>query len=100
MWAIGAPAQNTPSRQPHDRSVERSARVRTCPHSPALERPSSQPPSQGLCRISVRVVNFATSSLEDEGHARLGSDVGDERVGEGDDDGVEKVSEPLPDTCA
>ncbi|KAF8260561.1 hypothetical protein EI94DRAFT_1706200 [Lactarius quietus] len=48
--------------------------------------------SQGLRHISVRAVNFATSSLEDEGHVHLGSDNGDERVvGESDDDGVEKV---------
>ncbi|KAH9024879.1 Ion transport protein-domain-containing protein, partial [Lactarius pseudohatsudake] len=54
--------------------------------------------SQGLRRISVRVVNFASSSLEDEDHVRLGSDDGKERVAEGDDEGGEKVDEPLPDS--
>jgi len=53
--------------------------------------------SQGLRRISVRVVNFAGSSLEDEDHVRLGSDDGEERVAEDDDEGGEKVDEPLPD---
>ena len=53
--------------------------------------------SQGLRRISVRVVNFAGSSLEDEDRVRLGSDDGEERVAEGDDEGVVKVDESLPD---
>ncbi|KAH8980165.1 Ion transport protein-domain-containing protein [Lactarius hatsudake] len=48
--------------------------------------------SQGLRRISVRVVNFASSSLEDEDHVRLGSDDGEERVAE--------VDEPLPDSIS
>lgn len=56
--------------------------------------------SQGLRRISIRVVNFASSGLEDENHVRLGSDDGDERVVEGDDDGEEKVSEPLPESSS
>ena len=56
--------------------------------------------SQGLRRISLRVVNFATSSLEEENHVRLGSDDGDERVVEGDDDGAEKVGEPLPESSS
>ena len=54
--------------------------------------------SQGLRRISVRVVNFAGSSLEDESRVRLGSDDGEERFAEGDDERVEKVDEPLPDS--
>ena len=54
--------------------------------------------SQGLRRISIRVVNFASNSLEDENHVRLGSEDGDERVVEDDDNGVEKVSEPPPES--
>jgi hypothetical protein len=57
--------------------------------------------SQGLRRISIRVVNFASSSPEGENHVRLGSDDGgDERVVEDDDDGEEKVSEPLPESSS
>ena len=55
---------------------------------------------QGLRRISIRVVNFASNSLEDENHIRLGSDDGDERVVDDDDDGVEKVSEPPPESSS
>ncbi|KAI9433175.1 Ion transport protein-domain-containing protein [Lactarius indigo] len=54
--------------------------------------------SQGLRRISVRVVNFASSSIEDEDHVRLGSDDGEERVIEGDNEGGEKADEPLPES--
>ena len=56
--------------------------------------------SQGLRRISVRVVNFAGSNLEDKDHVRLGSDDGDERVVEDDNDGLEKVGEPPPDSSS
>ena len=43
----------------------------------------------------MSVVNFAGSSLEDENRVRLGSDDGEERGAEGDDERVEKVDEPL-----
>jgi hypothetical protein len=52
--------------------------------------------TQGLRRISLRVVHFAGSGLEDADRVRLGSDDGEERVSEGDDDeGVDKVDESL-----
>ncbi len=50
--------------------------------------------SQGLRRISARVVNIAGTSLEDEGHVRLRSDDGAERVAEGGER-LEAVGEPL-----
>jgi voltage-dependent calcium channel len=50
--------------------------------------------------LSVSLVNFATFSFEDEGHVRLGTDDGDERVGENNDDGVEKMSETLSDSSS
>ena len=50
--------------------------------------------SQSLRHISVRVVNFASSSLEDEDHVRLGNDNADEHVVEDHNGGVEKVVRP------
>jgi hypothetical protein len=52
--------------------------------------------SQGLRRVSIRVVNFASSSPEGGNRVRLGSDG---RV-EGDNDEEEKVSEPLPESLS
>ena len=55
--------------------------------------------SRRLRRISVRVVNFGGASLEDEVHVRLPSDDDDQRAARGDDEeGSEKVDEPLPDS--
>ncbi|KAF8261431.1 hypothetical protein EI94DRAFT_1746016 [Lactarius quietus] len=70
--AIGERTLNTVPRPPHERGVVRFAIVRTCPHSPALGRPSSRSPRAFVVSRSV--------------------DDGDERVGESDDDGVEKVT--------
>ncbi|KAI9461966.1 hypothetical protein BJY52DRAFT_1257998, partial [Lactarius psammicola] len=80
MGAIGKLTQNTPLRPPHARGGVRSA--------------------TGLRRVSVRVVNFACSTLEDEDHVHLGGDDSGERVAEGDDERGEKVDEPLPDSSS
>ena len=88
--AIRELTQNTPLRPPH----ARSATARSSLPFLAPERPSNRSPRAST--ISVRVVNFASSSLKDEDHVRLGSDDGDGHVVEGDNDGVVKVGQPLP----
>ncbi|KAF8267596.1 hypothetical protein EI94DRAFT_1801503 [Lactarius quietus] len=80
---------NMPPEPPNVTNGERT--LNTALRPPPHER-GVTPFAIGLRHISVRVVNFATSSLEDEGHVRLRSDDGDERVGEVDEVGVDDSS--------